>query len=234
LKKDQTMTMQNVLETLGISIGNDIQATPDPVVVTGTITSASSDVALVSLPDGREAIMPVSEFFPNRRWVNGETLQMLLMESPGRPVCSVVRPELVEAIYDGVVPELRTGQVRIMSVARAAGVRSKVAVAATSDAPTDPVAAMIGRDANRVNLVRSLLGGERVDIVAWHADPETYLINALAPARVTRVEVTDRGATVHAPSHQMSAAVGYAGLNSQLAGQLLGLPVIVVADTQSA
>jgi ribosomal protein S1 len=80
------MTMQNVLETLGISIGNDIQATPDPVVVTGTITSASSDVALVSLPDGREAIMPVSEFFPNRRWVNGETLQMLLMESPGRPV----------------------------------------------------------------------------------------------------------------------------------------------------
>lgn len=220
----------SILEILGISDDNDQTASPDHTVVTGTITSFSPDVAMVSLPDGSEAILPVSEFFPDRKFTAGLRMPMLLLTGSARPVCSVARPELVEALYAGVVPELRSGLVRIMSVARSAGQRSKVAVALTSDSPVDPVAAMIGRDANRVTLVRNLLGGERIDVIAWHTDPATYLINALAPARVARVEVTDRGATVYAPSHQMSAAVGSSGLNSQLAGQLIGLPVVVVPD----
>ena len=119
-----------------------------------------------------------------------------------------------------------------MSIARAAGLRSKVAVASTGGT-ADPVAAMIGRDANRVKLVSQLLEGERIDIVAWSPVTETYLKNALAPAKVSRVQVTERGATAFAPAHQMSAAVGSSGLNSQLAGQLIGLPVIVAVDDQA-
>lgn len=220
----------SILEILGISDESDQTSAPAHKVVTGEIISFTPDVALVKLSDSSEAILPISEYFPDQKFQVGVRFQMLLLNGASRPVCSVVRPELVEALYAGVVPEMRTGLVRIMSVARSAGVRSKVAVAITSDSPVDPVAALIGKDANRVNLVRSLLGGERIDIVAWHIDPEVYLVNALAPARVSRVEVTDRGATVYAPSHQMSAAVGAGGLNSQLAGQLLGLPVVVVPE----
>jgi len=218
--------MRSVLETLGL---DDVVAPSEPTVVTATITSVTPDVAMVVTSDAREAIMPISEWYPNRRWRVGDTHQMLLLDGGSHPVASVVRPELVEAIYHGLVPELLTGQVRIMSVARAAGVRSKVAVASTGGT-VDPVAAMIGRDANRVRLVGQLLEGERIDIVAWNPDPAVFLANALAPARISRVEISERSATAYAPAHQMSAAVGQQGLNSQLAGHLLGLPVVVAQD----
>jgi N utilization substance protein A len=219
--------MRSVLETLGIDL--DQPLTPEPTVVTATFTSTTPDVAVVITHDGVEAIVPISEWYPNRRWAVGDTYQMLLLDQAPRPIASAVRPELVEAVYDGLVPELVAGTVRIMSVARAAGLRTKIAVAATASTTADPVAAMIGRDANRVRLVGALLY-ERIDVIAWHPDPEVYLANALAPAKVTRVEITETGARAFTPSHQMSAAVGHQGLNSQLAGQLLGIPVTVVAE----
>ena len=221
--------MQNILETLGIELPEHEGATTESTVVSITVESVTPDAALVTTGDGRTAILPVSEYYPHRRWQVGDTMVALLSEGPRLPMCSVVRPELVEAIYDGIVPELLSGQVRIMSVARAAGVRAKVAVA-TTGGTVDPLAAMIGREANRVRLVSDLLGGERIDIVAWNPDPEIYLANVLAPAKVTRVVLTDHGATAYAPPHQMSAAVGHGGLNSQLAGQLLGMPVVIVVD----
>ena len=223
--------MTSLLETLGITSDPSTPVT-EPIVVTATITSVSPDVALVVTADAREAVLPISEWYPNRRWQVGDVHQMLLMETTGRPVVSTVRPELVEALYHGLVPELLSGQVRIMSIARSAGLRSKVAVASTGGT-ADPVAAMIGREANRVKLISSLLEGERIDIVAWSPDTQVYLKNALAPARVSRVVITDRGATAFAPAHQMSAAVGSAGLNSQLAGQLIGLPVVVAVEDAS-
>ena len=218
--------MQSVLDTLGLDLATPVA---EPIVVTITITSVTPDVALVVTDDGREVILPISEWFDGRPFTVGSRHLALLMETPGRPVCSTSRPELVEALFDGLVPELLSGQVRIMSVARVPGVRAKIAVAATGGT-VDPVAALIGREANRVKLVSSQLSNERLDIIAWHPDPEVYLKNALAPARISRVEITDRAATVYAPPHQMSAAVGSSGLNSQLAGQLLGLPVTVVAE----
>jgi N utilization substance protein A len=72
--------------------------------------------------------------------------------------------------------------------------------------------------------------GERLDVVAWHPDKAEFLRAALAPAAVTRIEIDTEEARAYAPAHQMSAAVGGAGLNSQLAGQLVGLRVTVVPD----
>jgi N utilization substance protein A len=131
-------------------------------------------------------------------------------------------------LLDGYVPEVRAGLVRIMGVARAPGVRTKVAVAAT-DANVDPVASCVGRSANRVRAIGQLLGGERVDIIPWHPDTAKLLANALAPAAVSRIEIHNDKAVAVAPAHQMSAAVGGGGLNAALAGQLVNLKVFVVA-----
>ena len=223
--------MQSLLETLGIVLPESTPS-PEAVVATITITATDPDAAAVVTSTGRVGILPVSEYYPNQRWQVGDKLLALMAEGPHQPLFSVVRPELVEAVYDGIVPELLSGQVRIMSVARSAGLRTKVAVASTGGT-ADPVAAMIGRDANRVRLVGQLLGGERIDIVAWNPVPEVYLANALAPAKVSRVVITPHGATAYAPHHQMSAAVGHGGLNSQLAGQLMGLPVVIAADADA-
>jgi N utilization substance protein A len=221
--------MTNILEALGI----DEPDTLDPTVLLGTISQISPDSALMTFADGTQAMLPISEFYAQHTWHVGDKYHVLTFERDGRRLASTVRPELVEALYAGPVPEIRHGVVRVMSVARAAGERTKIAVALTTEGPVDPVAAMIGREANRVNLVRAALGGERVDVIAWHEDPAIYLANALAPARISSVEIDENSAIVHAPAHQMSAAVGHGGLNSQLAGQLLGLSVTVVADSQS-
>jgi N utilization substance protein A len=224
---------QSVMAALGLA-GSEEEASA-VAVVTGTIDVASADVAMVKVravgAKPYEAIMPVTEFPANKRWAQGETYQLLQLGSGNRPVVSATRPELVEALFDGVSPEVRAGQVRIMGVARAAGVRSKVAVAATEPG-VDPVASLVGRGANRVKAVAVSLGGERIDVVAWHPDRETFLRNALAPAAVSEIHIDEdaREATAAAPAHQMSAAVGGGGLNSALAGQLVGLRVTIVPE----
>jgi N utilization substance protein A len=195
-------------------------------VVTATIVSATADVATLRTASGDEAIMPVTEFYPTVRWTVGDTYQLLQTTDGPRPQLSAVRNELIVALFEGLSPEVRSGSVRIMGVARSAGVRAKVAVAAT-DTGVDAVAACLGRQANRVRTVIAALAGERVDVVGWHPDPATYLSNALAPAAVTEVRIDGTKAVAVAPAHQMSAAVGGSGLNSSLAGQLTGLHVII-------
>ena len=215
--------MDSILSLLGLSPAEELR------VVTGTITATNGDVATVTTRDGLVALLPSSEFYA-QPFAVGDTYQLLLLGSSPAPVVSTVRPELVTAIYAGLVPELRSGAVRIVSVARAAGVRSKVAVAATQPG-VDPVASLVGRDANRVRAMSAILGGERLDIIPFHPDPETYLMNALAPAAVARVTIAGEAATAYAPAHQMSAAVGAAGLNSLLAGQLVGVSVRIEPDS---
>jgi N utilization substance protein A len=173
--------------------------------------------------------MPVTEFYPHTQWRNGESYVLEQIGSPPRPLLSAVRPELVAMLLDGYVPEIRNGLVRIMGIARAPGVRTKVAVAAT-DSSVDPVASCVGRSANRVRAIGQLLDGERIDIIPWHPEVTKFLANALAPAAVSRIEVHNDKAVAVAPAHQMSAAVGGGGLNAALAGQLVNLKVIVVAE----
>jgi N utilization substance protein A len=101
-----------------------------------------------------------------------------------------------------------------------------MAVAATIEA-LDPVAATVGKSANRVRALSGLLDGERLDVVAWHGDVSQYLVNAFAPAEVSAVTLHATKATVAVARHLMPAAVGERGLNALLAGQLTGVTVEV-------
>lgn len=219
--------MSAIMEALGLE--EDTYGIGDRVV-SAQVLSASKDVAVLQVTDvdgkTRDAIMPVTEWYPHRRWTTGDRYQLMEVSSGSRPMLSAARPALAVALLAGVSPEVRSGAVRVMSVARNPGVRVKIAVAATSEG-FDPIAACVGKGACRVKYLTAALQGERVDIVAWHPDQETYLANSLAPARVDRVEITDNTATAYAPPHLMSAAVGAGGLNSRLAGELTGLTVTI-------
>jgi transcription antitermination factor NusA-like protein len=197
-------------------------------LVTFTVATHSADVASVVCFDGTEAMLPASEWFPGRQWRRGDRLTGLLVQSDPATV-SVVRDEQIPLMLAGLVPEVRDGSVRVMGVARLPGVRTKVAVASTV-ASIDPVAACVGRKANRVRALVTQLGGERVDIITFSDDPKTMLAAALAPAQVDSIRLDGRRAEVLVPPHRMAATVGEGGLNAQLAGQLAGFSVQVIAS----
>ena len=193
--------------------------------VTATIDSATRDVALLTCSDGTPGIMPITEFYPNRRWQVGSRYFALALDTGTRPTLSTRRPELLELLLAGLVPELRTGQVRVMSVVRQVGIRSKVAVASTMEG-LDPVGACLGRGANRIQSLSRMLLGERVDIVAWHQDQETFVRNAIG-TRVMEYDFSSGAAKVTVPHHQFQAAVGGGGLNAALVSRLTGVKLTV-------
>lgn len=219
--------MDTLISTLGLD--DFASPAPDARLVTATVTAANADAALASFTlDGakRVGLLPLTEFIPGRSFEVGQSLTTLLVGDGEHPVLSMTRPEIVGLLLAGVSPEVRTGSVRVMAVARRAGMRTKVAVAAT-EVGVDPIAACVGRTHNRVDQLKAAFLGEQVDVVAWHADKETFLRNALQPASVSKVEFDESGrnAIAYVPGHQMSAAVGGGGLNSALAGQLVGVMV---------
>lgn len=143
-------------------------------------------------------------------------------ESDGSAVVSHDSPLVVTRLLEGLVPELSSGQVRVMRIAREPGRRTKLAVA-TSDPDIDPVAAIVGRTGWVVNFVADLLGGERLEVIPWSPSPEVLLARAFAPAKVESVTLdTDGTATVRVAPHMMAPAVGQDGLNSILAARLAG------------
>ncbi len=138
-------------------------------------------------------------------------------------VLSRTDPRLVKRLFEQEIPEVHDGIVRVRSVARDPGVRSKVAVSSSIDGP-DPVGACVGPKGSRVRAVVAELRGERVDVIQWNDDPERYIANALSPARVSRVvvDVETNRATVIVPDDQLSLAIGKEGQNARLAARLTG------------
>lgn len=152
-----------------------------------------------------------------------------------RPVVFVSRshPNLVRRLFEQEVPEISEGIVEIVSIAREAGSRTKIAVAA-SDPNVDPVGACVGQRGMRVQNVISELHGEKIDIVEWDADLVTFISNALLPAKVIRIDLyeAEQSATVVVPDHQFSLAIGREGQNARLAAKLTGWKIDIRSESQ--
>lgn len=206
-------TVEDVLALLG-----DIA--PASRLATGTLRDAGADVSLVELYDGRTGRLPASETAHARKSENGSQLILAEIEDGSRPLLSATRTELLPLLLEGLVPELRDGTVRVMRVARRVGIRSKVAVAATTE-DVDPVGAVLGRGAGRIRLATRLLDGERIDVVAWHPDKARFAVNALAVSAISSEMSEDGTIRVVVPGHQLSAAIGGGKLNVTLASQLV-------------
>jgi N utilization substance protein A len=131
------------------------------------------------------------------------------------------------------VPEIYEGIVKIVSVAREPGSRSKIAVT-SRDGDVDPVGACVGIKGSRVQAVVQELRGEKIDIVPWDRDPARYIINAIQPAEVNKVIVdeADHRMELVVPDEKLSLAIGRKGQNVRLASQLTGWKLDIISETK--
>ena len=175
-----------------------------------------------------EAIIPYREQNPRERFHQGDTIRAVLKrveETPKGPrlILSRADPLFVQALFKLEVPEIQQGIVEVREAAREVGGRTKIAVISRDDG-IDPVGACVGLKGSRVQAVVNELGGERIDIVPWSADPERFAKLALAPARVSRVFAEPEDQTIQAivDEDQLSLAIGRNGQNVRLASELTG------------
>jgi N utilization substance protein A len=185
-------------------------------------------VVMLNRSKEAEAIIPWKEQNPRERFRQGDPIRAVLKkveETPKGPrlILSRADPEFVAALFKLEVPEIYQGIVEIKEKAREVGGRTKIAVS-SRDESIDPVGACVGLKGSRVQAVVSELGGERIDIVPWHPDPEIFARRALAPARVAKVMSNSERQVITAivDEDQLSLAIGRNGQNVRLASQLIG------------
>jgi transcription termination/antitermination protein NusA len=185
-------------------------------------------VVILNRARDAEAIIPWKEQNPRERFRQGDSIRAVLKkveETPKGPrlILSRADPLFVEALFHLEVPEIYQGIVEIKERAREVGGRTKIAVW-SRDESIDPVGACVGLKGSRVQAVVSELGGERIDIVPWSPDTETFARRALAPARVSRVipDPARQVITAIVDEDQLSLAIGRNGQNVRLASQLIG------------
>ena len=188
-----------------------------------------------------EGILPPQEQVPGERYEHGSRLRCYVVQvrkGMKGPVVTLSRthPNLVRKLFALEAPEVADGTVEIVSIAREAGHRSKIAVRATAGG-INPKGACIGPMGSRVRAVMSELRGEKIDIVDWSDDPAEFVGHALSPARVSSVEVVDleaRSARVIVPDYQLSLAIGKEGQNARLAARLTGWRIDIRPDVAPA
>ena len=147
---------------------------------------------------------------------------------------SRTHPELIRGLFEEEVSEVREGIVEIMSIAREAGNRTKIAVASNRE-DVDPVGACVGMNGSRVNAITSELWNEKIDVIEWNDNPAMLIENALSPAKVISVIADDdeKTAKVVVPDYQLSLAIGKEGQNARLAARLTGFKIDIKSETQA-
>jgi N utilization substance protein A len=148
---------------------------------------------------------------------------------------SRAHPKFMAKLFAQEVPEVYDGIIEIKAVARDPGSRAKIAVL-SNDSSIDPVGACVGMRGSRVQAVVSELQGEKIDIIPWSPDIATFVVNALAPAEVTKVvldEDTHRIEVV-VPDDQLSLAIGRRGQNVRLASQLTGWDIDILTEAEES
>jgi transcription termination/antitermination protein NusA len=184
-----------------------------------------------------EAVLPPAEQVPGERYVHGERIRCYVWRvrkgSRGPSVTlSRTHPDLVRKLFALEVPEIASGAVEIVKIAREAGHRTKIAVQSHQQG-VNAKGACIGPVGSRVRNVMAELHGEKIDIVDYSDDPAEFVANALSPARVTHVEVVDAEAMearVTVPDYQLSLAIGKEGQNARLAARLTGWRIDIRSD----
>jgi N utilization substance protein A len=198
----------------------------------------------ITLNLGRtEALLPKKEQVPGERYQLHQRLRAYVVEvkkSTRGPQIVVSRSHknMLRRLLELEVPEIYNGTVEIKSIAREAGARSKIAVAAIQPG-IDPVGACVGMRGVRIQSIVSELGGEKIDVIEWNADPALYIQKALSPARVLTVHPEDdakdgKMALVVVPDDQLSLAIGREGQNARLAAKLTNWRIDIKGSSEAA
>ena len=176
--------------------------------------------------------MPTEELNVNDR-IKVYVLEVSRLGRGPQVFVSRTHPGLVKRLFEIEVPEIVTGVVQIKSIAREAGFRTKMAVY-SNDPMVDAVGSCVGTRGMRVENVVNELKTEKIDIVKWSSDPAEYIANALNPAHVISVFVseTEKSARVIVPDNQLSLAIGKEGQNARLAAKLTGWKIDIKSQSQ--
>lgn len=201
-------------------------------IVLGTVQSIDNKSGAVRVALGKaEAVLPRNEQMPNDKYRIGQRLRVYVSEVQKvnrgpQIIVSRTHRNMLKRLLELEVPEIANGTVDIRSIAREAGARSKVSVAALQPG-IDPVGACVGMKGTRIQSIVNELNGEKIDIVPWSPDDALYVSNALSPAKVIETLLegeNDEGKTaiVVVPDKQLSLAIGKEGQNARLAAKLTG------------
>jgi len=194
-------------------------------LVVGTVQRREGRIVMVDI-DNAMGILPPEEQIMSERYQSGQRIKVLIMsvEMSGRGpqiILSRSHPDFLKELFVMEVPEIGAGTVEIKAIAREAGQRSKVAVW-TEEENIDPVGSCVGQRGARVQTIIAELGGEKIDIIEWDDSVETFISNALSPAKIKSIELDEKEkvAKVEVKDDQLSLAIGKAGQNVRLAAKL--------------
>ncbi|MBQ1301330.1 MAG: transcription termination factor NusA [Aeriscardovia sp.] len=207
-------------------------------LITGTVQQDEKDEDNIHVAVGdTEALLPRREQTPGEEYRHGQRLRVYVVSVDRRPkgpeiIVSRRHPNLVQLLFEKEVPEMSSGDVSIVKIAREAGSRTKIAV--TSRIPGfNAKGAFIGPGGSRVRSVVSELGGkEQIDIIDYSDDPARYIANALSPAKVEKVDILSRenrmAVAIVANEDQLRLAIGgQGGQNARLAARLTGWKIAI-------
>ena len=208
-------------------------------IVNGVVKRVEYGNVIIEL--GRaEAIMRRDESLPRENFRNGDRMRAFIYDVRQEPrgpqfFLSRARPEFMASLFSQEVPVIYDSIIEIKSVARDPGSRAKIAVL-SNDSSIDPVGACVGMRGSRVQAVVNELQGEKIDIIQWNPDAATFIVNALAPAEVTKVVLDEDNQRIEVvvPDDQLSLAIGRRGQNVRLASQLTGWDIDIMTEAQES
>ena len=196
-------------------------------IVSGTVRRRERNDLYIDLGKA-EAVMPGKEQVPGEEYAPGERIRCLLMEienSSRGPeiILSRANSKFVRRLFELEVTEIADGTVKIEAFAREPGYRTKIAVT-SSDPKVDPVGACVGARGARVKSIVRELGGEKIDIIPYHADSKEMLIEALKPAvpREILLDEKNKRMVVRVVNEDLAIAIGRKGQNARLTSRLVG------------
>ena len=210
-------------------------------IVNGVVRNIDSRSGNVTLSLGKaEALLPRSEQIPGEQYRFNQRLRVYVVEverTGHGPQITVSRTHrgLLRRLLELEVPEIFNGAVEVKAIAREAGSRSKVAVAALQPG-VDPVGSCVGMRGVRIQNIVNELSGEKIDVVPWASDVQEFIANALSPAKVVSVYLNDeeKTAKVVVPDRSLSLAIGREGQNARLAAKLTGWRIDIRSETEAA
>jgi transcription termination/antitermination protein NusA len=208
-------------------------------IVNGTVKRVEYGNVVVDLGRG-EGIMRRDQSIPRENFNIGDRIRCYIYdvrrETKGPQILlSRAHGGFMAKLFAQEVPEVYDGVIEIRAVARDPGSRAKMAVV-SNDSSIDPVGACVGMRGSRVQAVVAELQGEKIDIIQWSPDDATFIVNALAPAEVSKVvmDEEDERVEVVVPDEQLSLAIGRRGQNVRLASQLSGWQIDIMTESQES
>jgi len=206
-------------------------------LVNGTVKRFERGDMIIDMGNNLEAILPRNEQARNETWNQGERVRVVIEDVSkdlrGQQIkVSRASAALIKRLFEMEVPEIYDDTVVIKSAVREPGDRAKIAVT-SNEKDVDPVGACVGMKGSRVQSIIKELRGEKIDIIEWSDEPSVFAANALSPAKVSQVRITDinnRKMEVIVTEDQLSLAIGKRGQNVRLATRLVGWDIDIVSE----